>query len=146
MWLYFTLTLGSIEYCRTVLGLRVRGLVSVTVIEATVYKQREGQCSTFYLTQWYHLDECVCVCVCGLILQQARSPSSLLNPSQQPFVLPPSSSLSPTALPPDPPCPRCCCWTSGQFSPAKTNRVITVAEKNKQRCSLTLNPLNLFKH
>lgn len=49
--------LGSILQNGTVLGFR--GLVSVTVIEVTVYKHREGEksCSVFCLTQWYSLDE-----------------------------------------------------------------------------------------
>lgn len=35
---------GVVGQCRTVPGFRVKGLVSVTVIEATVYKQRACQC------------------------------------------------------------------------------------------------------
>lgn len=65
---------GVVGQCRKVLGFRVKGLVSVTVIEATVYKQR------------------VCQCVCRFDLstvQNSEHPFWILNLSD------PSSSVSP---------------------------------------------------
>lgn len=60
MYAHSDCALGSILQNGTMLGFR--RLVSVTVIEVTVYKHREGEksCSVFCLTQWYSLDECVC--------------------------------------------------------------------------------------
>lgn len=66
-----------------VLGFRVKGLVSVTVIEATVYKQRAGAGLLSFLSDTgVPLSVCVyvCVCMCVSIFQQTRTPSTLLNP------------------------------------------------------------------
>lgn len=88
--------LGSILQNWTMLGFR--RLVSVTVIEVTVYKHREGEksCSVFYLTQWYSLDECVCRVKGYVVWSSNRAEIADPNAPQKPFVpLPNSSSLLP---------------------------------------------------
>lgn len=82
-------SLWAVGQCRTVLDFRARGLVSVIVIEATVYKQRERDTAPFSISHTVVPFGYVSVCVCGLIFQQARAPTTLLNPSEWWFLHPP---------------------------------------------------------